>query len=70
MTSASATLTAVSCDYCPADFNDDGGIDGSDVADFYVAWENADPAADTNQDGGVDGSDVDAFFIAWSNGGC
>lgn len=70
VTSAPATLTVVSCDYCPADFNDDGGIDGSDVADFYVAWENADPTADTNQDGGVDGSDVDAFFIAWENGGC
>jgi hypothetical protein len=55
---------------CPADFNQDGGIDGSDVADFYFAWENAQPQADTNQDGGIDGADVDAFFIAWSNGGC
>jgi len=70
VTSAPATLTVVSCDYCPADFNQDGGIDGSDVADFFFAWENAQPEADTNQDGGIDGSDVDAFFIAWENGGC
>lgn len=70
VTSDPATLTVVSCDYCPADFNQDGGIDGSDVADFFVAWENAQAEADTNQDGGIDGSDVDAFFIAWENGGC
>jgi len=25
---------------CPADFNQDGGIDGGDVGTFFVAWEN------------------------------
>ncbi len=55
---------------CPADFNQDGGIDGADVDAFYAAWEAGEDAADVNQDGGIDGSDVDTFFVAWENGGC
>lgn len=58
------------CSYCPADFNQDGGIDGTDVDAFFAAWVEADSSADTNLDGGVDGADVDAFFVAWVNGGC
>lgn len=55
---------------CPADFNQDGGIDGSDVDAFFTAWESGDPSADTNSDGGVDGADVEAFFAVWEAGGC
>ena len=55
---------------CPADFNQDGGVDGGDIDAFFVAWEGGDSAADVNQDGGVDGNDVDTFFVAWENGGC
>jgi len=55
---------------CPADFNQDGGIDGDDVAAFYLAWESGDASADTNLDGGIDGDDVVTFFAAWENGGC
>ena len=55
---------------CPADFNDDGGIDGADVQAFFAAWEIAGPAADVNQDGGIDGADVGAFFAVWEAGGC
>jgi hypothetical protein len=55
---------------CPADFNQDGGIDGADVEAFFAAWEAAEPGADTNQDGGIDGGDVGAFFEAWQAGGC
>jgi hypothetical protein len=55
---------------CPADFNQDGGIDGSDVGTFFEAWSAADPSTDVNYDGGIDGSDVATFFDAWSNGGC
>ncbi len=55
---------------CPADFNQDGGVDGADVDAFFAAWESGDSAADVNQDGGVDGSDVDVFFTAWEAGGC
>jgi len=55
---------------CPADFNQDGGIDGADVDAFFIAWENGDASSDVNQDGGIDGADVDTFFAAWENGGC
>ncbi|MCX5691180.1 MAG: immunoglobulin domain-containing protein [Planctomycetota bacterium] len=55
---------------CPADFNQDGGVDGADVDAFFSAWESGDASADVNQDGGVDGSDIDPFFFAWENGGC
>jgi hypothetical protein len=55
---------------CPADFNQDGGVDGIDVSAFFEAWEMGDPAADVNFDGGVDGIDVSAFFDVWEAGGC
>lgn len=58
------------CPPCPADFNLDGGVDGSDVAVFFEAWSAADPCADVNLDGGIDGADVDYFFPIWSSGGC
>ncbi|MBX3409689.1 MAG: hypothetical protein KF859_07360 [Phycisphaeraceae bacterium] len=55
---------------CPADFNNDGGVDGADVEAFFIAWETGDAVADINADGGVDGADVEAFFLAWEAGGC
>lgn len=55
---------------CPADFNNDGGVDGADVEAFFIAWETGDAVADINADGGVDGADVEAFFVAWEAGGC
>jgi subtilisin-like proprotein convertase family protein len=58
------------CPRCPADFNEDGGVDGADVGAFFRAWVQGDPCADANQDGGVDGSDVAAFFEYWESGGC
>lgn len=69
-TSDPALLTSDNCAVCPADFNQDGGIDGSDVSDFFIAWENSEPPADTNLDGGIDGSDVEYFFQVWEAGGC
>lgn len=55
---------------CKADFNEDGGVDGSDVGAFFVAWESGDADADVNADGGVDGADAEAFFSLWEAGGC
>jgi hypothetical protein len=55
---------------CPADYNQDGGVDGADVNAFFEAWEAGESNADVNLDGGVDGSDIDPFFFAWENGGC
>lgn len=70
MTSSAAPLVVVTSAPCPADFNQDGGVDLADVEAFYMAWEACDSAADVNADGGVDGSDVETFFIAWEAGGC
>ncbi|MBL9001043.1 MAG: hypothetical protein JNK25_07900, partial [Phycisphaerae bacterium] len=55
---------------CPADFNHDGGIDGSDVGAFYQEWAIGATAADVNRDGGIDGSDVQMFFEYWESGNC
>ncbi|MBL9002118.1 MAG: hypothetical protein JNK25_13380 [Phycisphaerae bacterium] len=55
---------------CPADYNQDGGIDGGDVEAFFADWQNGNDAADVNRDGGIDGSDVEAFYAAWESGGC
>jgi uncharacterized membrane protein len=55
---------------CFADFNTDGGIDGSDLEPFFAAWEHGETTADVNQDGGVDISDVQVFFTQWESGSC
>lgn len=55
---------------CPADFNQDGGIDGGDIETFINAWEQGTPTADVNTDGGIDGSDIETFFGYWTAGGC
>ncbi|MBS0197449.1 MAG: immunoglobulin domain-containing protein [Planctomycetes bacterium] len=70
ITSGAATLSVCACLDCPADFNQDGGIDGSDVDAFFNRWEAGSCDADANQDGGIDGADVDTFFAAWEAGGC
>ena len=70
-TSDAGTLTIDSCGpSCPADFNNDGGIDGADVEAFFAAWESGDSSGDVNLDGGVDGSDIGTFFAVWEAGGC
>ncbi len=58
------------CGPCYADYNQDGGVDGSDVAAFFTDWEGSSGCSDTNEDGGIDGGDVETFFSQWSNGGC
>lgn len=63
-------ISASTCALCAADYNQDGGIDGSDIGAFFTDWEQGADCADTNQDGGVDGSDVGAFYAVWEAGGC
>jgi hypothetical protein len=65
---ASGALTEVAP--CFADFNQDGGIDGTDIEVFFAAWAQSLESADVNIDGGIDGADVEAFFLAWQAGGC
>lgn len=58
------------CRRCAGDYNEDGGVDGTDVEAFFQDWEAANPCADRNFDGGIDGGDVETFFIAWMNSTC
>ena len=55
---------------CAADYNQDGGVDGTDVSVFFDDWSAAIGCADTDQSGGIDGADVDYFFSVWSAAGC
>lgn len=55
------------CPFCPADFNDDGGVDGADIEAFFLTWEAGESCADVNEDGGVDGGDIEEFFFRWEN---
>jgi len=65
-----AAITELRDSRNPADFNRDGGVDGSDVSAFFTTWEAGDSDADINGDGAVDGEDVEAFMVTWENGGC
>jgi len=58
------------CPPCAADFDQSGGIDGSDIQAFFEVWATGEVCGDTNQDGAVDGSDVEAFFLPWQAGTC
>lgn len=54
---------------CPADFNQDGFLDGFDYDDFVAAFEDQGPGnPDFNQDGFVDGFDYDGFVQAFEQG--
>jgi len=68
ITSIVATVTVAPT--CPADYNQDGGVDGADLESFFIDWEAGDSQADVNQDGGVDGTDVETFIVVWEAGGC
>jgi hypothetical protein len=52
-----------------ADYNGDGGVDGTDLETFFVVWASGNSAGDINGDGGVDGADLEAFLGLWSAGG-
>ena len=53
---------------CLADHNRDGGVDGSDVVEFFLDWEAGASESDVNLDGGIDGLDLFSFFDAWETG--
>jgi|GEM_PF-2543394 len=64
--------TNVGVPTCPADFNDDGFVDGFDYDDFVACFE-GDPCppgktADFNNDGFPDGFDYDEFVAAFESG--
>lgn len=64
------TCGGIVCPPCAADYDQDGGVTGSDVEAFFIDFESGAGCADVDLDGGVTGSDVEAFFIVFENGGC
>lgn len=52
---------------CPADFDGDGEVGGSDLGALFTAWGacSGDCPADFDGDGEVGGSDLGALFTAW-----
>lgn len=48
---------------CPADLNDDGTINGADLATVLGAWNT--PGADLTEDGTTDGADLAVVLGAW-----
>lgn len=61
---------ASACPNCAADYDDNGGVDGGDLAAFFADFEVGATCADVDQNGGVDGGDLGAFFLAFEAGGC
>lgn len=65
--SGSAYIFELDCS-CPADFNEDGIVNGDDFAAYLAAFTQREPSADLNGDGTVDTLDFLAFLNAFSVG--
>jgi len=65
-----STTPCNTCPACPADYNQDGGVTGDDIAAFFADFENGADCADTNIDGGITGDDIAALFTVFEAGGC
>jgi hypothetical protein len=63
-----AELDLVLTEWCTADFDFNGGVDGGDLAAYLSAFEAGVLAADIDGNGGVDGGDLAAFFTAFEAG--
>jgi len=50
----------------PGDLNDDGVVNGADLAILAAAWGTADPIADLDGNGVVDGADLSILLSNWS----
>lgn len=59
-----------SCARCAADYDQDGGVGGADLAAFFGDFEAGALCADVDQDGGITGADIGAFFLVFEAGGC
>ena len=50
---------------CPADFNDDGIVNGADLSMLLADWNATNSIADLNCDDNVDGGDLSLLLAAW-----
>lgn len=62
-------LECLGAQYCTADFNFDGFVNGDDYDLFAGEFESGTPSADLNNDGFVNGEDYDLFAASFE-GGC
>ena len=53
---------------CPADFNDDGEVNTTDVFDFLTAWFAGESIADVNGSGAVNAQDIFDYLNSWYAG--
>lgn len=67
---AEQLLREVACAPCAADFDQDGGITGTDIQAFFEAFEAGTSCSDVNNDGGITGADIESFFTRFEAGGC
>jgi hypothetical protein len=58
------------CPPCAADYDNNGGVDGGDLAAFFSDFEAGAQCADVDDNGGVDGGDLGFFFTVFEAGGC
>lgn len=63
-------LPGSGCPGCAADYDQDGGVTGSDIGAFFADFEQGAACADVDQDGGVTGGDLAYFFFVFEAGGC
>jgi len=64
------TPAGSACPACAADYDQNGGVDGGDLAAFFLDFEQGLPCADVDGNGGVDGGDLGVFFTLFEAGGC
>ncbi len=62
--------TGPTCAACAADYDNNGGVDGGDLAAFFSDFEAGEGCADVDNNGGVDGGDLAYFFSVFEAGGC
>lgn len=63
-------LPGTGCPGCAADYDQDGGVTGSDIGAFFADYEQGLACADVDGDGGVTGGDLAFFFSVFEAGGC
>jgi hypothetical protein len=60
-----SAISRIDIAQCPADFNDDGSVDGNDLGFLLASWGASGGPADLNGDGSVDGNDLGSLLAAW-----
>ena len=69
VTQSFAALPQVGCVWVianRADINNDGFVNGVDLASLLSAWGTTGPIGDIDQDGLVGGADLSALLSGWS----